>query len=482
MKNWFEVDRQGLARLLERKGKEFVLYELLQNSWDEPGVTKVTMSLEFQGRNRAALVVEDDAPEGFKDLSHAFTLFADSVKKSNPEQRGRFNLGEKLVLAISEEVTIRTTRGGIRFDAEGRHSLRVRKRIGSRIECLVRLTAEECHALEAQVRQLIPPAHIATVFNGQLLEPRFPIEKLTTTLPTEVADQDGLLRRVNRATTVRLYQVLPGETATLYEMGIPVVETGDRWHYDIGQKVPLTLDRENVPPGFLRQVRVAVFNQMHGQLAVEDANSPWAEAAVAAPECRPEAVESYLQRRFGEKRVSFDPSDPEATKLAVSQGYTVVHGPMMSAGAWTNARAAGAIQPAGKVTPGPKVWTGEDDPDAAVFKDWIREDKWTDGMRTIAGFAQRVAEQVLSRRIVVKFCATAHHLGGASYSRSGELVFNKLRLGGDWFEQGITEDVVRLLIHEFGHEYSPDHLSAQYHEALCRIGAKMYALARHGEP
>jgi hypothetical protein len=79
MKNWFEVDRRGLARLLERKGKELVLYELLQNVWDEPGVTKVSVSLKVQGRNRAALAVEDDAPE----------------------QRGRFNLGEKLVLAIT---------------------------------------------------------------------------------------------------------------------------------------------------------------------------------------------------------------------------------------------------------------------------------------------------------------------------------------------------------------------------------------------
>ena len=70
------------------------------------------MSFEHQGRNKALLVVEDDAPEGFKDLSHAFTLFADSAKKINPEQRGRFNLGEKLVLAISDEVTIRTSKGG----------------------------------------------------------------------------------------------------------------------------------------------------------------------------------------------------------------------------------------------------------------------------------------------------------------------------------------------------------------------------------
>ncbi len=141
---WFEVDKQGLARILERKGKEFALFELSQNAWDEPRVTQVNVTLERLGRNLACLVVEDDAPEGFKDLSHAFTLFADSAKKANPEQRGRFNLGEKLVLAISDEVTIRTASGGIRFDAAGRHSLRVGQPKGSRIECVLRMTAEQC--------------------------------------------------------------------------------------------------------------------------------------------------------------------------------------------------------------------------------------------------------------------------------------------------------------------------------------------------
>jgi hypothetical protein len=92
-----------------------------------------------------------------------------------------------------------------------------------------------------------------------------------------------------------------------------------------------------------------------------------------------------------------------------------------------------------------------------------------------------MAEKVMSQTITVKFCATPHHLGGASYGPSGELVFNKLRLGADWFEKGITQDVVQLLTHEFGHEYSGDHLSSQYHEALCRIGAKLHALARRGE-
>ncbi len=481
MRNWFEVDKLGLAQLLERKGKEFALFELVQNGWDEPGVTKVSVSLEHQGQNRARLVVEDDAPEGFKDLSHAFTLFAASAKKTNPEQRGRFNLGEKLVLAISDEVTIGTTQGSIRFDAEGRHRLRTRQPVGSRIECLLRLTPDECRASAAQARRLIAPEKIRTTFNGEPLAARLPLETIKATLPTELASADGLLRRAQRETVIRVYAVLPGEKATLYEMGIPVVETGDKWHYDIGQKVPLTLDRENVPPGFLRQVRVAVFNRMHDQLGVEDVNNEWAGLAVASPDCAAEAVQSYLSRRFGDKRVSFDPSDPEANKLAVSQGYTVVHGGMMSAAAWRNAKSASAILPAGQVTPGPKVWTGEDNPAAIPFEDWIPESKWTDGMREIATFARRMGEKVLSRTITVKFCATPHHLANASYSRGGELVFNKFRLGADWFDHGITEDVVRLLIHEFGHEHSGDHLSAEYHEALCRIGATLFLLGRQGQ-
>jgi hypothetical protein len=434
MNGWFEVDKMGLAQILERKGKEFVLFELLQNAWDEPGVTHVRIELSPCGRGQARLTVEDDAPEGFKNLSHAFTLFAASQKKDNPEQRGRFNFGEKLVLAMSDEVTISTTTGGIRFDAEGRHRLRSRQPVGSRIECLLRLTADECQDILTQAHKLIPLPRITTTLNGESLPIREALQALKAKLPTEIATVDGLLRRAHRETTIGLYEVLPGEEGMLYEMGIPVVETGDRWHYDIGQKVPLTLDRENVPPGFLRQVRIAVFNKMHSHVAVEDVNNEWLEAAISSPECAPEAMQSYADVRFGKHRVSYDPSDPEANKIAVSEGYTVVHGAMLSAAAWKNAKTCNAIPPAGQITPSARVWTGEGNPDASIFRDWIPESKWTKGMHEIAAFAQRFAEKVISRTIAVKFCATAHHLGGASYGPSGELIFNKFRLGADWFE------------------------------------------------
>ena len=66
-----EVDLKGLRQTLARRGKTFALLELLSNCWDERGVTTVAVTAEPIARGRVRLVVEDDAPEGFHDLSHA---------------------------------------------------------------------------------------------------------------------------------------------------------------------------------------------------------------------------------------------------------------------------------------------------------------------------------------------------------------------------------------------------------------------------
>jgi hypothetical protein len=104
--HWFDVDKAGLAKLLARRGKEFIIHELVQNAWDED-TTRVDTSLaRIPGSRMARLTVEDDNPNGFADLSHAFTLFAESEKKADTGKRGRFNLGEKLVLALCDEAEI----------------------------------------------------------------------------------------------------------------------------------------------------------------------------------------------------------------------------------------------------------------------------------------------------------------------------------------------------------------------------------------
>src|SRR5262245_10013990 len=79
--DWFAVDKDGLARLMERKGKPTVVLELAQNSWDEDGTTEVDIRLApHETRGYSRLVVTDNAPDGFADLTHAFTLFAPSRK------------------------------------------------------------------------------------------------------------------------------------------------------------------------------------------------------------------------------------------------------------------------------------------------------------------------------------------------------------------------------------------------------------------
>jgi len=112
--SWYEVDKKGLSQLLGRRSKAFIVYKMAQNAWDQ-NISKVEITLEpVKSRRRYRLVVTDDDPEGFKDLTDAFTLFANSYKKGDPTKRGRFNLGEKLVLAFCEEAEIITTSGSVK--------------------------------------------------------------------------------------------------------------------------------------------------------------------------------------------------------------------------------------------------------------------------------------------------------------------------------------------------------------------------------
>lgn len=473
MNNWFTVDKEGLAKLLEKRGKSFAIMELLQNAWDAEGTTNVNVAMTpLAMRPRVTVVIEDDAPEGFKNLSHAFTLFAESEKKGNAEKRGRYNLGEKLVLAVCDEAKIETTTGTVIFDKDGRHRSSKKTEKGSRFSGTLRMTREEYDEAMKALRTLLPPGGIETTINGEPLRARTVLHTFETTLPTEVADAEGNLKRSNRKTTVKVYEPLPGETPSLYEMGIPVVETDDKWHVDVGQKVPLNMDRDNVPPSFLREIRTLVVNELHDKLTKEDANQTWVREATSDENCAPEAMEKVVTLRFGEKRVIFDPSDPEANKRAVAEGYTVIHGSMLNATEWQNVHKADAARPAGQVTPSPKPFGLTGNP-----LNTLEEKDYSPGMRRIVAFAKMIARELLGRdEIVVEIAREVTWPYGATYG-PGNLTFNMGRLGRAWFDQKpFSESVIRLLLHEFAHEYESDHLSERYHDSICKLGAKLALL------
>ena len=62
-----------------------------------------------------------------------------------------------------------------------------------------------------------------------------------------------------------------------------------------------------------------------------------------------------------------------------------------------------------------------------------------------------------------------------------ELHLNVRALGAGWFAKvpaGDLEEVDEILIHEVAHHFSDDHLSSRYHDALCKLGAKLARLNR----
>jgi hypothetical protein len=378
------------------------------------------------------------------------------------------------VLAICEQACITTTKGTVLFDPEqGRieNSDQTTQR-GSIFRGRIRMTQDEYSQVCDFLRSLLLPDAIAVTFNGDKLLPRTPTHTFTASLETQIADDKGVMRPTTRKTKVTLYEPLPGEVPSLYEMGLPIVETGDKWHVNVAQKVPLNKDRNNVPPRYLKAVRTLVLNEMYDRLSEEDANQDWARQASSDPNCAEEGIKKVLTLRFGDKFAAFDPNDKEAGKNFVAQGGTLVYGPMLSPQEWANAKKAGAIQSAGKLCPSPKPYSQDKDAKDVTV---IPPDKRTLGMTKIANYAVFLGKELMDVSVGVTFVNTTNNFA-ACYG-PGDLHFNLFRLGHKWFEQGITEAVDELLLHEFGHQYSGDHLSEEYHEGLCRLGSRLKKLA-----
>jgi len=482
--NWFDIDKQGLRKLLERRGLGWLIYELYQNAVDEDGVTKIDMNLTPTGeRGTALLEVIDDAPGGFRKLSDAWTLFADSYKKTEAEKRGRWNLGEKLVLALCDEAEIVTTTGGIRFGADGRHAIRRKTDRGSTFTASVRLTRPQIDEVVMASRWLIIPAGVEVRMNGEQIAWRGePKAVARITLATEIADADGVIRRSNRATVIRVFEPLPDEVPSIYGMGIPVMpfpdDAGDPWHVDVMQKVPLSFERDSVQPSVVKALRVAVLNALHKEIKGEEASSAaWISEATGDVRASSGAVERVLVQKFGEKFAAHDPSDPEGEKKFIAAGGKVVWGGSLSKEQWAQAKGHGLIQPAGHFTPGDseRIFSPGGKPPRVITA-------LNGNMAEVAEFSKKLATTLLGVPLDVVFVSEPTVPYSASYGKGERRVlsFNVGRLGRMWFETKFSlRALLDLLVHEFAHEYASDHLSAAFHEACCDVGARLACLALH---
>jgi hypothetical protein len=743
-KPWFEVDREGLAEIvLRRGGLSWLIQELISNCWDENGVTKVDVTIEpVEGSPTVELTVIDDAPEGFKDLSHAWTLFAKSAKRTDAEKRGRFNLGEKLVLAFCKEAAITTTTGQVMFDSRGRTSGRERRSAGSEFFGIIRMTRAQLDQALVDLKRLIPPNNIATTINGERLMPRAPIASWHESLWTELPDEEtGALARRLRYCEVRAFQPKKGETPMIYEMGIPVVAfdgdplhvsvcvapetkilTGDlryvpaasvrvgetllgfdedraeragknrdrrhyrpsivksasrlmrpcyrltfdngtnvvcsadhqwltlwsktpRWlrtdqmrathgkqmgsfvvrpldvwdedtsyeggylagafdgegcfhqshtsnpitgvrnnltfHQNSGamldrvkrlltergfdllhdrlppkkgknrnrtaehsvlkfrdrqdilrflgtfrpvrllnklnldllgsiptgrkyatrlvkkeflglrevvaietsthtfiaeglashncQKVPLNLERDNVTPSYLRELRASVLKNAYTKMPEEALRGSWATDAMSHWSSTKESVDAVLDSRFSKNRASADPSDREAENRMKAKGATIVHGGSLPAEAWERVRELDLMKPAGQLAPSPKPFSEN----APVVKTIKFEELATSTQRGVLRY-HALAMHLLGFEITIHVANEPQWPYAAVWQKGKRTMYlNWGKLGNEHFVSEYA--IYKLALHEFAHEFDGEggHLSEEYHDALCDLGAKL---------
>jgi hypothetical protein len=410
---------------------------------------------------KSNLIVVDDSPEGFRDLTDSFVMFKNSYKKAEPEKRGAFNCGEKFVLALCDEAMITSTSGRVSFSAAGRQRSRTKRLVGTEFHAILRLTIAEWQEMGRAAAKLIPP--VATWFNDELIPTRSEVHQWGATLQTVKADGEGNLRPTSRQTTITLYNVLEGETAMLYEMGIPVVEIDCKYHVSIGQKVPLNVDRDNVVPSYLKTVLCEVLNHADHDLTPEDANSPWVRTAAADPRCAPAAITKVLDLRFGEKRVSFDMNDVGSNHEAASQDWIVIPGGSMSAGEWENARKANAVVPAGQRFP--------TNHEGKVPDKVYDRSEWTAEMLAYAVFVERVSPALVDRKVTLRYIEDRQMVCGQFFETYFMVNLAKHN-PANW------QANIELALHELSHSVvkSNAHLCHEFYDTVGKLGAKLAIL------
>ena len=458
---WIDVDIKGFGQLMEGRPKVAALYDLLQNVFDEDATKADVVLQPIEGRRgRATLRVSDDCPDGFSDLRDAYTLYKSSKKKTDPTKRGRFNEGEKYVLSLCDEAEIRTTTGCVRFLANGQRTQTSEStEVGSIFSGVFRATRNEVESMLEEVKDLIVPAGFSVTINGEELKERDAIRSVEVKLPTVIADENGVLnKKTARNTRVTLHPLKPGDDAKLYEMGIPVVSIDTPWHLNVGQKVPLNRDRDNVTPAYRRELLAAVLDTSVDLLNDDQASETWVKDAL--PSAAVDTVRTATTKMFGEGWVIATPSDREADKNAINHGKTVVSGGALSRDAWDAIRNSEAAD-SSSTQYTMKVASGNREPNFA---------KETPTVERLRRYATKVARHLLDKEVIVEIWNEPNENYAGMFVTgivTAKIILNLPNMNQEW------QAVDSLLIHECAHAYSDDHFTMKYINACTDLGAKL---------
>ena len=466
----FTVDTLGMRQLHQQRKPEQLVKELVQNVFDEEDASNCKVAIQ---RKKAGvqIIVEDDGL-GFSNVSDAYTLMGDTVKRMNPERRGRFNMGEKEVLCVATWATVETVGSTVEFpESGGRLVKRNRRRRGTRITAMMPWGDQEAERLIQRMKMIRPPEEISYSVNGEKVyrEPALMIGRIG--LDTVVQDAPGSpMRTTHRRTNIH---ILPKseDSGWIYEMGIPIQEIEASYSVDVMQKVPMPPNRDTVSAAYLKKIYTEILNIMHDQMLPENFSENWVRAGMENRAVEADSVKTVIQNRYGD-HVVIRSSNPDTNMKATDAGYQVLHPRSLGKDELENMKNLGELKTAHEIF-------GRDDEEkntAIVEPGNTVRDAFAEWVTTLGRMAEKEVTVVFTHNDSTKQAASC-----TMNTENPEMRFNTHHLNLEFFA-GREEEQLELVIHELGHAEMDGKMShgPRWGEACCRVGS-MIALGLAAE-
>ena len=438
-----EVHTKGFAQLQEGRSKWSFVRELISNALDEE-ISLCLVDIQKSGRNPAVIKVEDNGG-GFRDLRDAYTLFAPTPKRSDPNVRGRFNLGEKELASIAKEMIIESTKGGVKFKDGKRTRINKKREVGTLVTVVVNWSFSDLSEIDKMIQLVIPPVDVSLEYTSyedkskgyvaRTIKRPEQLGRMHETLPTTLF-AEGAIRPTKRKTAVELYALRSGqESGWLFELGIPVQEIECPYNVDVRQKVPMSPNRDTVSDNYLKAIYAVVLDVFAGDLTEETVSDSWVHQGSEL--AGDEAIKEVHDTRY-EDAVLWS-SDQEANERAIMDGKDIIHGRTLSGIERDRFRSAGLVSA--------KVGYGRGTKDC----DRKPRDKWTEGMKSLEAYTHWISKKLTGNEVSVSYISDIDISASAMYG-GRNITYNLFRLGKKSTVAPYCARITGLILHELAHE------------------------------
>jgi len=244
----------------------------------------------------------------------------------------------------------------------------------------------------------------------------------------------------------------------LYEIGIPVVDIDCDYSLNVQQRVPLGVDRETVRPIFLKELYAELLKHTAEQLPEESSGATWVRTGLTLTDrMDKKTVEAVIKKRYGDKALVANPSDPRSIDDAIAHGYHIIRGSEMGKDEWVTVKAFDTVQTTSDLF----EYNTRDAPS-------IKE--LTSDMQALKDLTIKIAKEVFGISVSVDFFKDSRMVAAQYNSAIKAVSFNIAKVDT---RQPFRVDTIAVIFHELAHEYG-NHTEEGYHEALSKACAKLW--------